>query len=133
MVDMVDTIIFSPTCSIMKVSLCFYLIFEMVRGTVPVMTKGSFATYFGGADVLKQIERQNGENLQPSLVFPAFFVVSSVFQIVLYLYKKVRSSQKRSIPSYLQGLRRNLGKYYKLFISYLTISHLYCLLSINRY
>ena len=84
--------------------------FEMVKGMVPVMTKGSLATYFGGADVLKQIERQNGENLQPSLVFPAFFVLSSVFQIVLYLYKKVRSSQKRSIPSYLQALRRNLGK-----------------------
>ena len=79
-------------------------------GTVPVMTKGSFATYYGGADVVKQIEKENGGNAQPSLVFPAFFVVSSLFQIVLYLYKKVRSSQKRSIPSYLQALRRNLGK-----------------------
>ena len=87
----------------------------MARGMVPVMTKGSFATYFGGADVVKQIERQNGGNIQPSLVFPAFFVVSSVFQIVLYLYRKVRSSQKRSIQSYWQTLRRNLGKYYKLF------------------
>ena len=84
--------------------------FEMARGLVPVMTKGSFATYFGGAEVVKQIETQNGGNIQPSLVFPAFFVVSSVFQIVLYLYKKVRSSQKPNIPSYLQALRRNLGK-----------------------
>ena len=82
----------------------------MGRGLVPVMTKGSFATYFGGADVVKQIETQNGGNIHPSLIFPAFFVVSSVFQIVLYLYKKVRSSQKQSIPSYLQALRRNLGK-----------------------
>ena len=85
--------------------------FQMASGMVPVMTKGSLATYFGGADVVKQIERENGENTQPSAIFPAFFVVSSVFQIVLYLYKKVRSSQTRNLQSYLQTLRKNLGKY----------------------
>ena len=90
--------------------------FEMARGAVPVMTKGSLATYFGGADVLRQIERENGENIQPSIIFPAFFVLSSVFQMILYLYKKVRSSKKRSIQSYIETLRKNLGKYYKLFI-----------------
>ena len=110
MVDMVAI----PLYSVQPVQLwkfrCIYSMFEMAMGTVPVMTKGSFATYYGGADVVKQIEKENGGNAQPSLVFPAFFVVSSLFQIVLYLYKKVRSSQKRSIPSYLQALRRNLGK-----------------------
>ena len=75
-------------------------LFEMANGKVPVMTKGSLETYFGGADVVRQIERENGENIQPSDIFPAFFIVSSVFQIILYLYKIVRSSQNRNIQSY---------------------------------
>ena len=83
----------------------------MASGTVPVMTKGSLATYFGGADVVRQIEIENAENIQPSIIFPAFFIVSSVFQIVLYLYKNVRSSHKLNIQSYAQTLRKNLGKY----------------------
>ena len=61
--------------------------------------------------MVRQLERENGENIQPSDIFPAFFIVSSVFQIILYLYKIVRSSQNRNIQSYVQILRTNLGKY----------------------
>ena len=81
----------------------------MFNGVVPVLTKGSFATFYGGDRVIEEIELKNLDNSQPSLVIPLFFIISSLFQMSMYLYKRVRSSRYTNIHSYMHSLKKNLG------------------------
>ena len=81
----------------------------MFNGVVPVLTKGSFATFYGGNRVIEEIELKNLDNSQPSLVIPLFFIISSLFQMSMYLYKRVRSSRYTNIHSYMHSLKKTLG------------------------
>ena len=81
----------------------------MFNGVVPVMTKGSFATFYGGDLVLQEIEENNIANSQPSLVIPSFFILSSLFQMSMYLYKRIKSSRYTNIHSYIHSMKKNLG------------------------
>ena len=81
----------------------------MFNGVVPVLTKGSFATFYGGDRVIEEIELKNLDNSQPSLVIPLFFIISSLFQMSMYLYKRVRSSRYTNIHSYMHSLKKTLG------------------------
>ena len=81
----------------------------MFNGVVPVLTKGSFATFYGGDRVIEEIELKNLDNSQPSLVIPLFFIISSLFQMSMYLYKRVRSSRYTNIHSYMHSLKKSLG------------------------
>ena len=83
----------------------------MIKGIVPVMTRGSIATYFGGDMVIKEIERSGKENSYPSLIVPLFFILSLLFQISLYLYKMIRSRKhKNTKNNYMHSLKTILGK-----------------------
>ena len=92
----------------------------MFNGVVPVMTKGSFATFYGGDLVLQEIEENNIANSQPSQVIPSFFILSSLFQMSMYLYKRIKSSRYTNIHSYIYSLKKNLGtrKYAKFVFIY---------------
>ena len=81
----------------------------MFNGVVPVLTKGSLATFYGGNRVIEEIELKNLDNSQPSLVIPLFFIISSLFQMSMYLYKRVRSSRYTNIHSYMHSLKKTLG------------------------
>ena len=81
----------------------------MFNEVVPVLTKGSFATFYGGDRVIEEIELKNLDNSQPSLVIPLFFIISSLFQMSMYLYKRVRSSRYTNIHSYMHSLKKTLG------------------------
>ena len=81
----------------------------MFNGVVPVLTKGSLATFYGGNRVIEEIELKNLDNSQPSLVIPLFFIISSLFQMSMYLYKRVRSSRYTNIHSYMHSLKKSLG------------------------
>ena len=81
----------------------------MSTGVVPVLTKGSFATFFGGELVIREIEERNKVDSQPSRVIPLFFIISSLFQMMMYLYKRIRSSRYKNIHSYISLLKKNLG------------------------
>ena len=81
----------------------------MFNGVVPVLTKGSFATFYGGDRVIEEIELKNLDNSQPSLVIPLFFIISSLFQMSMYLYKRIKSSRYTNIHSYIYSLKKNLG------------------------
>ena len=84
----------------------------MYTGVVPVLTKGSFATFFGGQDVIQEIEKNNNVDSHPSYVIPLFFIISSLFQMLMYLYKRIRSSRLTNIHSYLSLLKKSLGRHY---------------------
>ena len=82
-----------------------------MNGIVPVMTRGSIATYFGGEHVIQQIERTEKEDCHPSLIVPLFFIVSLLFQMSLYLYKIIRSRKhKKMNNNYMHNLKTILGK-----------------------
>ena len=81
----------------------------MLTGIVPVLTKGSFATFYGGEIVIREIEERNKVELQPSQVIPSFFIISSLFQMMMYVYKRIRTSGYRNIQSYISLLKKNLG------------------------
>ena len=81
----------------------------MYTGVVPVLTKGSFATFFGGQDVIQEIEKNNKVDSHPSYVIPLFFIISSLFQMLMYLYKRIRSSRLTNIHSYISLLKKSLG------------------------
>ena len=81
----------------------------MYTGVVPVLTKGSFATFFGGQDVIQEIEKDK-DNSSPSNVIPLFFIFSSLFQMLIYLHKRIRSSSARNIHSYISLLKNSLGE-----------------------
>ena len=81
----------------------------MLTGIVPVLTKGSFATFYGGEIVIREIEERNKVDLQPSQVIPSFFIISSLFQMMMYVYKRIRTSGYRNIQSYISLLKKNLG------------------------
>ena len=78
---------------------------------MPVLTKGSFATFFGGQDVIQEIEKNNKVDSHPSYVIPLFFIISSLFQMFMYLYKRIRSSRLTNIHSYLSLLKKSLGRH----------------------
>ena len=83
----------------------------MINGIVPVMTRGSIATYFGGEPVIQEIERTEKEDSHPSLIVPLFFIVSLLFQMSLYLYKIIRSRKhKKMNNNYMHNLKTILGK-----------------------
>ena len=82
----------------------------MLTGIVPVLTKGSFATFYGGEIVIREIEERNKVELQPSQVIPSFFIISSLFQMMMYVYKRIRTSGYRNIQSYISLLKKNLGR-----------------------
>ena len=82
----------------------------MMNGIVPVMTRGSIATYFGGDPVIQQIERTEKENSHPSLIVPLFFILSLLFQMSLYLYKMIRSRKHEKMNNnYMHSLKTSLG------------------------
>ena len=110
----------------------------MIKGIVPVMTRGSIATYFGGDMVIKEIERSGKENSYPSLIVPLFFILSLLFQISLYLYKMIRSRKhKNTKNNYMHSLKtilvENVLNLYGLvvlivisiFCCYVVIYHIY--------
>ena len=82
---------------------------QMFTGVVPVLTKGSFATFFGGETVIKEIEEKNKVDAQPSQVIPLFFIISSLFQMMMYVYKRIRTSSYKNIHSYISLLKKSLG------------------------
>ncbi len=51
----------------------------MFRGLVPMLTRGSFASYYGGCGVLAQLGPGPS-----SPVSPAFVTISILFQVPLY-------------------------------------------------
>ena len=82
----------------------------MLTGVVPVLTKGSFATFYGGDLVIQEIEQSNKDNTPPSPVIPLFFIISSLFQLSIYLYKRIKSFSDNNIHSYISLLKKSLGR-----------------------
>ena len=79
--------------------------FKFFRGSIPLLTKGSLATFFGGPEVIKQLA-----NDPPSPAVLIFFINSILLQTSVLLYKKMRKYKLRSFQTYMQELRTNLGK-----------------------
>ena len=69
------------------------------------MSKGMLANYFGGPDVIKLIE----DEWQPSPVVLGFFVASIGLQLILWVYKKVKTYRMTKLHTYVESLRQNLG------------------------
>ena len=81
----------------------------MFAEVYPVMTKGSFATFYGGDPVIREIEQMNKDNSPPSPVIPLFLIISSLFQMSIYLYKRIKSSTYNNIHSYIHHLKNSIG------------------------
>ena len=56
----------------------------MYLGYVPMLSKGSFALYYGGEEIIPQLSDQSG-----SLVCPAFMGSSLIFQLSFLIFKKI--------------------------------------------
>ena len=56
----------------------------MYLGYVPMLSKGSFALYYGGEEIIPQLSDQSG-----SLVCPVFMGSSLIFQLSFLIFKKI--------------------------------------------
>ena len=61
----------------------------MYHGYLPLLTKGSFALFLGGSDILPQLSEKSG-----SFVTPSFMLFSLVFQLSFLIFKKVKLGQQ---------------------------------------
>ena len=86
-----------------------FFLYQFFRGSLPLLTKGSLAKFFGGPKVIKQLS-----NDPPSPAVLVFFIYSILIQIAVVLYKKIRKYQLRTFQTYIQELRTNLGMLYPL-------------------
>lgn len=68
------------------------------------MTRGSLAKFFGGGDIFKEVDDR-----KPRKTFVVFFLLSVLFQLSLWTYKKIRNQKVQSFSSYINSLRKNLG------------------------
>ena len=62
-----------------KFNLIENILSQMFRGRVPMLTRGSFASYYGGCGVLAQLGPGPS-----SPVSPVFVTISILFQVPLY-------------------------------------------------
>ena len=69
------------------------------------MTKGMLANYFGGPEVVKLLNDER----KPSPVVLLFFLSSIGLQLLLWVYKKVKTYRIKKLHTYIESLRQNLG------------------------
>ena len=69
------------------------------------MTKGAFARHFGGDEVINQLTDE-----KPSKTHIVYFLVSLVFQIILIIYKRIKSNFGQF--SYWKLFRKYLGEFW---------------------
>ena len=72
----------------------------MFQGTLPMLTKGPFALFYGGEEILDQLS-----NGSPGKGVPILILSSALFQLFLYVLKKF---QARGMKLYTQNLRKSL-------------------------
>ena len=72
----------------------------MVQGTLPMLTKGPFALFYGGEEILDKLS-----NGSPGKGVPVLILSSALFQLSLYVLKKF---QARGMKQYTQNLRKSL-------------------------
>ena len=88
--------------------LSFVLYYKFFHGTKPLLSKGSLVIFFGGPEVIVQVN-----NNKPSPAVLIFFIYSILIQVFVLLYKKIRKYQLRSFQTYIQELRTNLGRFHQ--------------------
>ena len=67
------------------------------------MTKGVFAKHFGGPEVVNQLKDE-----KPNKASLIFLMLSLSFQILLWLYKRLKMMKFKSVTSYVDSLRQTL-------------------------
>ena len=72
----------------------------MFKGTLPMLTKGPFALFYGGEEILDQVIDGS-----PGKGVPVLILSSALFQLFLYVLKKF---QARGMQLYTQNLRKSL-------------------------
>ena len=72
----------------------------MFKGTLPMLTKGPFALFYGGEEILDKLS----DGL-PGKGVPILILCSALFQLFLYVLKKF---QARGMKLYTQNLRKSL-------------------------
>ena len=72
----------------------------MLQGSVPFLTKGSFALFLGDTEVLGMLEDR-----PPGRALIYVMVLSITFQVTMRVLKKFHTHAPQSICSYNQNLR----------------------------
>ena len=71
----------------------------MYLGLTPLLTRGPFALMYGGEAILEQLSTRS-----PDRGLPVLCLVSSVFQLTLYIIKKLKARE----ADYLKQLKQNV-------------------------
>ena len=78
---------------------------KFVTGHNPLLTRGSLAKFFGGDELFEQLDDR-----KPNTTFAVVFLLSLMFQVAMWLYKKFKNYRLKSFSTYMVSLRKNLGK-----------------------
>ena len=87
----------------MMMSILVYEHVGFVLGYVPLMTKGIFTLHFGGPEVVNQLKDE-----KPNKASLIFLMLSLSFQILLWIYKRLRMMKFKPVSSYVNSLRQTL-------------------------
>ena len=77
----------------------------MISGSVPLLTKGPFALFLGGEEMLDVLDDGNPGNALPYLI-----LISLLFQICVFSFKTIQYRQLESFTDYVQNLRKSLAE-----------------------
>ena len=75
----------------------------MIQGTIPSITKGGFALFLGGDDMLKVLDDRPPGRATVNLV-----IFAIIFQIFMRGIKKLKTQKLQSVSMYAQNLRSTL-------------------------
>ena len=75
----------------------------MIRGIVPLLTKGPDALFLGGERMLDVLDDEKPGNALPYLI-----LFSVLFQICVFSFKTIQNRQLESFTNYVQNLRNSL-------------------------
>ena len=100
----------------------------MISGSVPLLTKGPFALFLGGEEMLDVLDDGNPGNALPYLI-----LFSLLFQICVFSFKTIRNRQTETFTDYVQNLRKSLvenvlnvyGIMFIVFCNVITLTYIF--------
>ena len=80
--------------------------FKMLQGSIPSITKGGFALFLGGDDMLKILEDRPPGRAMVNLV-----IFTIIFQIFMRGIRKLKTQKLKSLSAYAHKLRSTMVNY----------------------
>lgn len=79
-------------------------VLQYILGYVPLVTKGSMAKFLMDEDDFNALTTE-----KPTKTTQYFFLISILFQVFWWFYKRLKTSASIKIQSYMGDLRKSIG------------------------